>query len=582
MSGFNARNSSLTKIFRLMGNNRKYIVIGVCFAVLSEFFLVVGSGLGAYAVGVAIRDTSIDRLRSILVFTILIIVLIVIFQELSVFYVHKGSFYSHDEIRLSLYDAFVRLAPAYFLTRRSGDVTIAATSDIESVELYTSHHIPSQIVAFCVPAAAIGTIIAFSWQTGLVLLPFLGLLITVPIPIRRRCRIVGDRLANNQAAVGSETADTIMGIEVLTAYNADRYQLRRIMEHERRLADSKRNYAFWAGLDKCITELLVGLGTVVALVIATLTIGSNADAGIKYIIVIIMIGAALAPLVRSSSTAQELGRVAAAARRVLEILSEPAVVDFPKKRNSAVAQPCGISFTNVWFTYPGAGEPALRGVNFAVEAGEFIAVVGGSGAGKTTCANLLLRAWDPDSGSIMINDQKLSSLAYEQLSEIISVVPQDVFLTNRTVEENISLGRAEITGEDARLASQMACADEFVIALPHGYQEELGDNGVRLSGGQRQRLSIARALALWTPVLLMDEPSSNIDSVSEAYINRAIRTTSRDRTVIVITHRPSTIRMADRVIVLHAGEVVESGSYDELMKGGGFLSGLLDESSPKD
>ncbi len=228
------------------------------------------------------------------------------------------------------------------------------------------------------------------------------------------------------------------------------------------------------------------------------------------------------------------------------------------------------------FRYDTGRKEALAGVSFTVCHGERVALVGHSGAGKSTCANLVLRFWDPDSGQVRLGGVDLRDYPQQMVRDRVALVPQEVYLFNTSIRDNIRLGAPAATDEQVEAAARLAMAHDFIVGeLPAGYDTVCGERGAELSGGQRQRIAIARALLRDAPVLIMDEVVSNIDIDNERAVQAAMATVAHGRTTIVIAHRLSTIRSADRVVVLAAGRVVETGSHDELVAGQrGGLVGL--------
>jgi ABC-type multidrug transport system fused ATPase/permease subunit len=263
----------------------------------------------------------------------------------------------------------------------------------------------------------------------------------------------------------------------------------------------------------------------------------------------------------------------AGASRIFEVLdAESEIKDAP---DAKVLEKCKgkIEFDDVCFHY-NADEPVLKNISFAANPGEMIAEVGPTGVGKTIIVSLIERFYDPQSGSIKIDGDDIKNLTVESLRSQISMVLQDVFLFNGTIAENIAYSVKDAAKEQIEQAAKIACADEFIAQMPDGYETLIGERGVRLSGGQKQRLSIARAVLRNTPILILDEATSSVDMETELIIQQAIENLTGSRTVIVIAHRLSTIISADRIIVLDKGEIIEMGSYDELMEQGGSFARL--------
>jgi ABC-type multidrug transport system fused ATPase/permease subunit len=275
---------------------------------------------------------------------------------------------------------------------------------------------------------------------------------------------------------------------------------------------------------------------------------------------------------------RDLAVVAAGAERMSSLLRAPIRVD-ETGAVTAVGGPVRgipVEFLDVTFRYGRELSPALEGVSFRIEAGETIALVGHSGAGKSTTIQLLLRFWDPESGSIRIGDVDLRDLRDEARTRVISLVPQDVYLFHESVRDNLRLGDPDAPAEEILVAARAALADEFILGeLPDGFDTIVGERGARLSGGQRQRIGIARALLMDAPVLVLDEPVSHLDAESERFVAEAIKHARKGRTTILIAHRLSTIQLAQRVLVLDHGRLVEDGTPTDLIRRDGPYARLV-------
>jgi ATP-binding cassette subfamily C protein CydCD len=271
---------------------------------------------------------------------------------------------------------------------------------------------------------------------------------------------------------------------------------------------------------------------------------------------------------------KELTQTLGAARRYLAVEDEPV----PVRDGPGAALPSrqvGVRFEHVTFAYGSEERAALRDVSFEVPRGRTVALVGRSGAGKTTAAHLLLRFWDPQHGSIVIDDCDARELRLDHLRRLIALVAQDTYLFNTTLRENIRLGRPDASDDDVLQAARAASVDEFAMALPDGYDTPVGERGLQLSGGQRQRVSIARALLKDAPILVLDEATSHLDAVSEAEVRLALDRLRAGRTTLIIAHRLSTIRDADEIVVLDDGAVVERGTHGQLVAQDGLYAHLI-------
>lgn len=481
------------------------------------------------------------------------------------------------EIRVNLFKKLDQLAPAYLLARRSGDLVAMATQDVEMVEYFFAHTVTPAFVAVLVPATVMVTLILFGWPTAVALAPFLAIVGLSPFLLRRRLDDLASRAREALGDLNAHAVDSVQGVgEIIAFGRADaRGQdfLRRIDKYHRARLPFHRDLATQTAL----LELATGLGGLAVVVTGTSLASRGAlDSGILPLLSLLAMAAFL-PISEIAQVGRQLADTLGATRRLHGVSREvPSVADGPGVAVSPDPhQGLSLELEDVSFAYAGANRGALRGVSLEAEAGSTVALVGPSGAGKTTVAHLLMRFWDPDTGVVRLNGADLRQFGLEELRQQIALVTQDTYLFNTSLAENIRIARPQASDDEVMAAVERAALGPFVAALPDGVDTAVGERGVQLSGGQRQRVAIARAFLKDAPVLILDEATSHLDAASERAVHAALGALMQARTTVVIAHRLSTIRNADKIVVLDQGSVAETGTHGQLLAQGGLYAHLV-------
>ena len=480
------------------------------------------------------------------------------------------------EMRIDLFRKLDALAPAYLLRRRSGDLVALATQDVETVEYFFAHTIAPAIVAFLVPAAVLIALGIIAWPLALALSPFLIYAGLSPIRGRQRIDTIGSAARGALGTLGAYATETIQGLSELVAFNAAAARKTGFMDAVRRYQTLRLSLLADLTFQTSALEVATGLGGLsVAAAGAWLVGRGDLAPGMLPLVALISIAAFL-PVSEIAQVGRQLADTIASTRRLHVVHSEPVAIEDGTLTPAAPEGGSAVQFDTVSFAYPGRSARALDEISFNVPAGATVALVGPSGAGKTTIANLLLRFWDPDTGAIRLDGADLRDLTLDGLRARIALVSQDTYLFNDTLEANVRLARPDATPTDIDLALSRAALAEFVRGLPEGLSTRVGERGVQLSGGQRQRIAIARAFLKDAPLLVLDEATSHLDTISEAAVRSALDALMVDRTTIVVAHRLSTIRSADLILVLRAGRLIEAGTHTDLIARRGVYARLVE------
>ena len=489
---------------------------------------------------------------------------------------HDMAFRLLAEMRIDFFRKLDQLAPAYLVRRRTGDLMSVATQDIELIEYFFAHTIAPACLAILAPGVVLLVLAWHSPWLALTLAPFLFIVALSPLAMRHRVDELGSRAREAAGELNAHAVDTVQGLHEINAFQ---YEGRRGEEFHvlgERHIRLRLPFFRQLTLQQSLLEVMTGLGGLSIVAVGGLmTANGYVEVGVLPLLTILSLSAFL-PVSEIAQIGRQLADTLGSTRRVYAIHAEEITVrNGPGVASDHRAGEASLELQDLSFAYPGMSRLALSHVDCVIPSGHTVALVGTSGAGKTTTAHLLMRFWDPRSGRVLLNGIDLREYALEDVRSRVALVAQDTYLFNDTLRRNIMIAHPQASEDELLRAAHYASLDDVVAALPEGLDSRVGERGMSLSGGQRQRVAIARAFLKDAPILILDEATSHLDAINERAVRDALDRLKADRTTIVIAHRLSTIRDADLIIVLDAGRVAETGTHDSLLAAGGLYAQLV-------
>ena len=489
-------------------------------------------------------------------------------------------------MRVFLYGHLQKLSMTFHNQSRTGDILTRVTSDVAAVESFIIGNLSDFVGSALALVVRLGAIFWIAWQVGIVALIVIPLMAVISNYFSNRIKAASKKLRSSEGELASAAQEMLASIRVVQVYGQGSYEQSLFSGQSKKAMNAALEAATYQARFSWVVSVVGAISTSAVIWVGTWLIFGNP---IRMEVgnlgrFIIWIEDMFKPSKRLISEWNAFGKLYASLERINDLIDmKPEVHDKP---GAITAQPFHgrVEFRNVVFTYPtnepskkGGDKkprPTLNGLSFDIQPGQVVAVVGHTGAGKSTIAQLIPRLYDPTEGQILIDGRDIREFTLESLRAEMSMVLQESILFTGSIVENIAYGRPDATGIEIIEAAKDANADEFISKFPDGYYTILGERGSNLSGGQRQRIAIARAFIRDTPILIMDEPTTGLDAESTDLVLQALRKLMKGKTTIIISHELNLIRDADKIIVIKAGEIEQMGTHDELIRAGGLYANL--------
>lgn len=538
----------------------KSIVIGLIYKVLP----VILSFLLSYAIGIYTSGNVLDNLPIYLIAVLVIIIFLAVGRYIDCIYSHDVAYRILADIRVKLFYKIEQLSPAFLGKSRSGNILSILMDDVNVLEWFYAHTFSIFFITLTVSLAVLTFLFSLHPLIAVVIIFWIIAIVISYNVLKKKSEKNGNTMRKNLGNLEAEITDGIHGIKDIVSLNYEKSYQEHITKVKTKYETSYFKESHRRGIEVSLNKTIISLATLSILVVTSYLIQSEQLGSEWYLVIVVISSAIWRPISELLNMVSNIGLISAAAGRVGDILEEEPQVKDSGDKELKLGDNYSIEYKNICFTYPSEQKPVLNDVSFTLNSGETVAISGVSGSGKSTLANLLLRFYEFESGEIMLNGENIRNFTLSSIRNEIAVVPQDIYLFNTSILENVKISNPNASKEQVINALKLSGADEFISELPDGYDTIVSERGSRFSGGQKQRIAIARAILKNSKILILDEASSNLDYSSEKHFNNSLSELKKGRSTIIIAHRLSMLKMADKIVFIKDGVVDAIGNFSEL------------------
>ena len=515
-------------------------------------------------VSAGVDESSLNQIWILTAVLVSLYLLRILFRFLSNYLAHKAAWYLVGDLRTKTYDKLEHMHLGYFHDKQTGDLMSRVVNDTRDFELLYAHMIPETITNLVTFAGALTILLTINWKLALITCAPIPLIMVSGVIFSKKVRPFFRISQKKMGELNGKLQDNLSGMHEIQSFGREEYETGRVNERNFEHVKAMLKALKISAVFHPAVEFISSLGTILVVACGGYLAyreGLQVEVVVAFLLYLSLF---YAPVTGLANLLESMQQSLAGAERVIAILDAPVEIKNKPDAKDLKNVKGELAFDHVSFAYD-ENIPVLKDISFHCPAGKMLALVGPTGVGKTTMTQLISRFYEPNSGKILIDGIDINDVTIESLRSVISPVLQDTFLFNGTIAENIGYAAANASMEEIEEAAKAANIHEDIMAMPDGYETQVGERGLRLSGGQKQRVAIARAILRKSPIIILDEATASVDVETERQIQKAIAGIAGSRTIIAIAHRLSTIRNADQILVIENGVVTESGTHDELL-----------------